>query len=170
MERASIRALAGVLAPTGRFVNGASDNVGSGYWTPTLSSGQTLQLTRDNTVTLSAFELYEWHTTQEGTDTKPGDTIDFDYSLLKTLAFAAGPTRLQLGVAGYEQRQTTAKTGPAVSAEQSRERYGINALGFVTNLVFPDHRISAGIKFFEEFGNRASYQGYSFQLSGAVSF
>ena len=24
--------------------------------------------------------------------------------------------------------------------------------------------------FFEEFGNRASYQGYSFQVSGAVSF
>jgi len=37
-ERASIRALAGILAPTGRFREGASDNVGSGYWTPTLSS------------------------------------------------------------------------------------------------------------------------------------
>ena len=45
-ERASIRALAGFLAPTGRFTEGASDNVGSGYWTPTLSSGQTVQLTR----------------------------------------------------------------------------------------------------------------------------
>lgn len=44
-ERASIRVLAGILAPTGRFKEGASDNVGSGYWTPTLSSGQTVQLT-----------------------------------------------------------------------------------------------------------------------------
>ena len=43
-ERASIRALAGFLAPTGRFAAGASDNVGSGYWTPTLSSGQTVQI------------------------------------------------------------------------------------------------------------------------------
>src|SRR3954466_3170094 len=40
-QRASIRALAGVLAPTGRFEDGTSNNVGSGYWTPTLSSGQT---------------------------------------------------------------------------------------------------------------------------------
>ena len=195
-ERASIRALAGFLAPTGRFTEGASDNVGSGYWTPTLSSGQTVQLTRNNTVTFSAFELYEWHTTQQGsgigtdavvgrpaaprsrafsrlpqgTGTKPGDTINLDYSLLRTFAFAKGPTRLQVGLAGYEQRQTTAKTGPAVSEEQSRERYAINALGFVTNLVFPNHRFNAGIKFFEEFGNRASYQGYSFQVSGAFSF
>ncbi len=111
-ERASIRALAGFLAPTGRFTEGASDNVGSGYWTPTLSSGQTVQLTRNNSVTFSAFQLYEWHTTQQGTGTKPGDTINLDYSLLRTFAFAKGPTRLQVGLAGYEQRQTTAKTGP----------------------------------------------------------
>jgi hypothetical protein len=169
-ERASIRALAGFLAPTGRFSEGASDNVGSGYWTPTLSSGQTVQLTSSNAVTVSAFELYEWHTTQHGTGTKPGDTINLDYSLIRTFAFAKGPTRLQFGLAGYEQRQATAKAGPAVSVEQSRERYAINALGFVTNVVLPNHRFNAGIKFFEEFGNRAAYQGYSFQVSGAYSF
>ena len=169
-ERASIRALVGFLAPTGRFAEGASNNVGSGYWTPTLSSGQTLQLTRNNAVTFSAFQLYEWHTTQQGTGTKPGDTISLDYSLIRTFAFARGPTRLQIGLVGYEQSQTTAKAGPAVSEDQSRERYAINALGFVANLVFPNHRFNAGVKFFEEFGNRASYQGYSLQVSGAVSF
>ena len=169
-ERASIRAMAGFLAPTGRFAEGASDNVGSGYWTPTLSSGQTVPLTRNNAVTFSAFQLYEWHTTQQGPGTRPGDTINLDYSLIRTFAFAKGPTRLQVGLAGYEQRQTTAKTGPAVTAEQSRERYAINAVGFVTNLVFPSHRCNAGVKFFEEFDNRAAYQGYSLQVSGAVSF
>ena len=169
-ERVSIRTLAGFLAPTGRFAEGASDNVGSGYWTPTLSSGQTVQLTANNSVTLSAFQLYEWHTTQEGTRTKPGDTINLDYSLLRTFAFAKGPRRLQVGIAGYEQRQTTAKTGSEVSEEQSRERYAINALGFVTNVVFPNQRFNLGVRFFEEFHNRAAYQGYSFQVSGAVSF
>jgi len=91
-ERASIRALAGFLAPTGRFAEGASDNVGSGFWTPTLSSGQSVQLTRNGAVTLSAFELYEWHTTQQGTFTKPGDTINLDYSVIRTFA-SDGPTR-----------------------------------------------------------------------------
>jgi hypothetical protein len=169
-ERVSIRALVGALAPTGRFTAGATDNVGSGYWTPTLSSGQTVQLTPGQSVTFSAFELYEWHTTQHGTGTNPGDTINVDYSVVRTLALGTGPTLLQLGVAGYEQRQTTAKTGPAVTDEQSRERYGINAIGFVSNVVFPSQRANVGVRFFEEFGNRASYQGYSLQLSGAVSF
>jgi hypothetical protein len=129
-----------------------------------------VQLTRDRSVTLSAFQLYEWHTTQHGTGRKPGDTISVDYSLIRTFAFAPGPTRLQVGIAGYEQRQMTATTGMAVTVKQSRERYAINALGFVTNLVFPNHRFNAGVRFFEEFGNRAAYQGYSFQVSGAVSF
>src|SRR3954469_20105444 len=60
-DRVSVRALAGFLAPTGRFSAGASDNVGSGYWTPTLSSGQSVHLTRSQSITVSAFELYEWH-------------------------------------------------------------------------------------------------------------
>lgn len=169
-ERMSVRALAGFLAPTGHFAEGASDNVGSGYWTPTLSSGQTVQLTRDDTVTASAFELYEWHTTQQGTHTKPGDTISLDYSVIRTFALPERATRVQVGLAGYEQRQTAAKSGPEISEAQSQERYAINALGFAANLVFPRQRVNVGVKFFEEFANRASYQGYSFQLSGVVGF
>jgi hypothetical protein len=91
-ERISVRALVGVLAPSGRFAEGATDNVGSGYWTPTMSSGQTLQVTRSNSLTFSAFELYEWHTTQRGTGTKPGDAINLDYSLIRTFAIARGST------------------------------------------------------------------------------
>ena len=52
-------------------------------------------------------------------------------------------------------RQTTAETGPDVTAEESRERYAVNGLGLVSNLVFPKQRVSLGVKFFEEFPNRA---------------
>ena len=169
-ERASIRALAGFLAPTGRFTAGASDNVGSGYWTPTLSSGQTVQVTRSGSLTLSAFELYEWHTTQRTTATKPGDAINLDYSLLQTFVLRQGAWRLQVGLVGYRQRQTTAKTGPAIPPEQARERYAINAIGIASNLAFPKQRVSVGVKFFDEFANRAAYEGYSFQVSGTISF
>ena len=169
-ERASIRAMAGVLAPTGRFAAGANDNVGSGYWTPTLSSGQTVHLTRSRSLTLSIFELYEWHTTQRGTGTRPGDAINLDGSLVRTFVFRQGASRLQVGIAGYLQRQTTAKTGPEITAEQSRERYAVNALGVAASLAFPNQRASVGVKFFEEFANRASYEGYSLQISGTITF
>ncbi len=43
-QRVAIRAIYGFLAPTGRFSAGANTNVGSGYWTSAVSSGQTIYL------------------------------------------------------------------------------------------------------------------------------
>jgi hypothetical protein len=166
-ERVAVRAMYGFLAPTGRFDAGASDNVGSGYWTHTLSSGQTFYLTSTKRLILSAFQMYEFHTTQEGTDVHPGDTFNLDYSLLGALPVSQD-VQLQMGVVGYEQRQTTAKTGPTVSQAASEERYAVNALGLAVNSTFPKHRASVGLRYFKEFANRSTFQGYSLQLSGSL--
>ena len=168
-ERLSVRAIYGFLAPTGQFAAGASDNVGSGYWTHALSSGQTYSLFEDKRLVASAFEMYEIHTHQQTTDIHPGDTFDLDYSLLTRVGvFADVP--MQAGVVGYEARQTTAKTGPAVTAEQESERYAVNGIGLATNASFPGPKASLGFKYFWEFSNRSTYQGYSAQLSGSIKF
>src|SRR5262245_54731151 len=72
-ERFAVRAVYGFLAPTGRFSADATDNVGSGYWTQAVSSGQTFFLTRSKSTILSTFEMYEVHAEQEDTDIQPGD-------------------------------------------------------------------------------------------------
>ena len=151
-ERVAIRVLYGFLVPTGRFAAGANDNVSSGYWTNALSSGQTMYLTRDKSWAFLAYEMYEFDTAQEGTRTHPGQTFDLDYSLTRTLTFTKAPT-LQIGVAGYEQRQTTAATGPAITPAETTERYAVNALGGVTTVTFSKPKVSLGLKFFEEFAN-----------------
>jgi hypothetical protein len=168
-ERVAIRILYGFLAPTGRFAAGANDNVGSGYWTNALSSGQTFYLTKGKSWAFSAYEMYEFHTVQDGTGTHPGQTFDLDYSLTRTFTFTKAPT-LQIGVAGYEQRQTTATTGPAIPPEETLERYAVNAIGFASNLTFPKRKANVGVKFFEEFANRSTFQGFSLQFSGSISF
>ena len=109
----------GFLAPTGRFSAGANDNVGSGYWTHALSSGQTFYLTESKRLSLSAFQMYEFHTVQEGAGVHPGETFDLDYSLM----YSPARTRrfqLQGGLAGYEQRQTTAEVHPCARASVPR--------------------------------------------------
>jgi hypothetical protein len=168
-ERVAVRAIYGFLAPTGRFVASANDNVGSGYWTHALSSGQTLFLTNTKRLALSAFEMYEFHTTQEGTGIHPGDTFDLDYSLMESFPVSKD-FQLQIGVVGYEQRQTTAKTGPTITPDLSKERYVVNALGFASNLAFPRRKLSLGLKFFKEFADRSTFQGFSLQLSGSLNF
>jgi hypothetical protein len=166
-DRFGIRVMYGFLAPTGHFVAGGSNNVGSGYWTHALSSGQTFYLTESKRLILSAFEMYEIHTTQEGTGTHPGDTFDLDYSLMAALP-ESEDYRLQVGLVGYEARQTTARTGLSVSTSESQDRYAVNAVGFAVNSVFPSYGASLGLKFFREFSNRSTYEGYSIQLSGSI--
>jgi hypothetical protein len=167
-DRFGARAIYGFLAPTGRYIAGGTDNVGSGYWTNALSSGQTFYLAEGKSLVFSAFEMYEFHTRQEGTQTHPGDTFDLDYSLMMRIPHTN--RKLQFGLAGYEARQVTAKTGPQISPADSETRYAINSLGVALNAAFPRQRASLGFKFFDEFADRSTYEGFSIQIQGAIHF
>ncbi|MFL6335076.1 MAG: transporter [Pyrinomonadaceae bacterium] len=166
--RVAVRAVYGFLAPTGSFKVGAHDNVGSGYWTHALSSGQTFFLTENRATSVSAFQMYEVHTTQEGTQIHPGQTLSLDYSLMQSLPLR-GETRLQVGLVGYNQRQTTDKTGPTITPEQAKAHYRVNALGVASSVNLPA-KVNVGFKYFKEFSNRSTFQGYSVQLSGSIKF
>ena len=168
-KRIAVRAVYGFLAPTGRFTNGASDNVGSGYWTHAFSSGQTVYLTKNRATTFSAFQMYEVHTKQQGTSIHPGQNLDLDYSLTHSVG-VGGDSQLQLGLVGYNQWQTTDKTGPGITPAQSAAHYKVNALGVGTNITVPKWRFAAGFKYFKEFSNRSTFQGYSVQFSGSFHF
>ena len=81
-----------------------------GYWTSVISSGQTIYLTENRATALSAFQMYEFHGTQQGTAIHPGQTFNLDYSLTQT--FPVQETlRLQVGLVGYGQWQITNKSG-----------------------------------------------------------
>ncbi|HEU4766210.1 MAG TPA: transporter [Pyrinomonadaceae bacterium] len=165
-KRAAFRAVYGFLAPTGTFTAGANDNVGSGYWTHAFSSGQTFFLTKNTSA--SAFQMYEIHTTQESTGIHPGQTLSLDYSLMHTLPWG-DKTRVQVGLVGYNQRQTTDKTGPTITREQAEAHYKVNSLGFGTNVNLPG-KVNVGFKYFQEFSNRSTFQGHSIQVSGSIKF
>jgi hypothetical protein len=168
-KRADVRAVYGFLAPTGKFNAGANNNVGSGYWTNCVSAGETFYLTDDKRTAVSAFEMYEFHGTQQGTNIHPGQTFDLDYSATHTFPLEQD-LRLQLGLVGYGQWQTTDKNGPTVTAAQAAAHYRVNALGFVANVVLPVRKASLGVKYFREFLNRSTFQGYSVQIAVSISF
>ena len=168
-RRADIRAIYGFLAPTGKFEAGGNNNVGSGYWTSVLASGQTIYLTENKATALSAFEMYEFHSTQQGTMIHPGQTFNLDYSLTQAFPLQRN-LRLQLGLVGYGQWQTTDKHGPTITLEQAAAHYKVNSVGFAANTTFPGRKASVGVKYFHEFACRSTYQGYTLQISGAITF
>jgi len=162
-KSAAIRAAYGFLAPTGSFDSTANDNVGSGYWTHVVSSGQTFFLTADKATAISIFQMYEFHTTQETTNIHPGQNLDLDYSVTHTIP-AGKDIRVQIGFVGYGAWQTTDKSG------QTGDHYKVNAVGFATNVVLPAQKLSVGFKYFQEFSNRSTFQGHSIQISGSIKF
>jgi hypothetical protein len=168
-QRFAIRAIYGFLAPTGRFSAGANTNIGSGYWTSVIASGQTIYLNPSKATALSAFQMYEFHGTQQGTMVHPGQTLNLDYSLTHTLPLQRS-LNLQFGLVGYGQWQTTDKHGPNITPEQAAARYKVNALGFAANALLPEQKVSVGVKYFHEFECRSTFQGYTLQISGAITF
>ena len=166
-ERADIKAAYGFLAPTGSFDPLANNNVGSGYWTHVVSSGQTFFPTESKRTAISAFQMYEVHASQSGTGIRPGDTMNLDFSVLQTLP-ERGATRVQVGAVGYAAWQTSAKSGPTVTAAEAVARYRVNALGVASIVALPERGVALGFKYFDEFSNESTFEGYSFQISVAI--
>ena len=43
-------------------------------------------------------------------------------------------------------------------------------MGFASNLSLPARKVSLGLKYFREFSNRSTFQGYTLHIAGAVTF
>ena len=167
--RADVRVAYGILAPTGRFEGNANDNVGSGYWTHAPSIGVTVFLSESKSTALSALHLYEVHTVQQDTGIHPGQTANIDYSVTRTVPLGTA-MQVQVGLVGYGQWQTTGRTGPAITPEQSAARYGVNALGLTSTLMLLQRKATLGLKYFKEFAARSTFQGYTLHISLGITF
>ena len=171
-SRADIQAGYGFVVPTGRFQAGASDNTGGGYWAHIPSAGQTVYLTTNKATAASAYEMYEFHGTQKSTGVRPGQTFDIDYSVTQMVPLTRDKgTLVQFGLVGYGQYQTTDHTGGNVNeAIAARTHYKVNALGIAASVVVPERKIEVGVKYLNEFANEATVQGYSLQITAAMTF
>jgi hypothetical protein len=78
--------------------------------------------------------------------------------------------RLQIGLVGYDQWQTTDTTGPTITPEQASVHYRVTALGFASSLVLPTRKVSLSFKYFREFSNKSTFQGNSVQISSTINF
>jgi hypothetical protein len=170
LKRADIMVAYAFFAPTGRFTPGASNNTGSGHWTNVPTAGETFYLTKNKGTAFSAYQMYEFHTTQEGTNIHPGQTFDLDYSLTQIIPLQKDlHTLLQVGVVGYGQWQTSNNSGPGVDP-QHPGHYRVNGIGGAANIILPVRKASVGFKFVKEFSNSYTVQGYSLQITGAITF
>src|SRR5260370_18696197 len=115
-KRADTQVGYGFFAPTGRFTAGATNNTGTGHWTHSPTAGETFYLTKNKRTSFSAYQLYEFHTTQQGTNIRPGQTFNLDYSLMRMLPLQNDiHTPLQSPLPAYGHYQTPNNSAPATT-------------------------------------------------------
>ena len=166
---AALLGMYGFLAPTGKFERRGERLRRFRLLDQYTASGQTFYLTKNKATAISAFRLYEFHSAQRGTKIQPGQTLNIDYSMLQTIPLKKD-MRLQVGLVGYGQWQTTDKSGPNITPEQAKARYVVNALGFGSNVLLPERKVNLSVKYFKEFSNRSTFKGYSLQITGSIKF
>ncbi|MGB8890162.1 MAG: transporter [Candidatus Korobacteraceae bacterium] len=158
-----------IYAPTGRYRPHAADNLSSGFWTAGPQTGATIYLSKNKLTQASVFAYYGWNRIQHDTDIHPGANASVDYALSHTFQLSSdGKWSLLAGPAGYGQWQTTNKGG--VRKDNARLLYGVDGVGFTTNLTTPYKGLYAGFSALFEYDARNTYEGRTNVISAGLSF
>src|SRR5271156_1987587 len=153
------------VAPTGRFTQGASNNVGSGYWGNDLTSGTTLYITKNQATTANLVTDWEIHGQKTGTNLTPGQAFTIEWGFGQVLPLKKDMSMLaQLGFVGYDQWQVSHSSGTveiggtAISAS-SIPFYSVHAMGVQANFILPAKELSAFFKYYDEYRALARPEG-----------
>ena len=136
------------------------------------NAGETVYLTKNKATALNAYQVVEFHGTQTGTNIQAGSTFDLDYSLTQIMSLKKDHSiLLQPALIGYGQWQLSNSSGPSIDpVVAASTHYVVNAMGVGANVILPARHVFLGVKWFNEFGNRNTTEGHSFQINGAVTF
>jgi hypothetical protein len=164
MSRADFSLGYAFTAPTGRYVPGASNNVGSGYWGNNLTSGTTAYITKNKGTSANVFVDWEGHSKKSGTNITPGQAFTMEWGFGQALPLDKQMHKLlQAGLVGYDQWQVTSNGG----ATSRLPYYSSHAIGLQTNFIAPVQGLAFFFKYYDAYSAKASPGGRSFVFGGS---
>ncbi len=166
----------GLTIPTGRYVDGATNNIGSGYWGHNLLSNWTVYLTKNKTTTANLTTVWEIHSTKDGSHITPGQAFSVEWGIGQMIPLDKRFTKLfQIGLVGYDQWRVTDDSGTI--AAKLLPAYSVHAVGFQANFLMPQKNVNLYFKFEPEYralshtlGRTLVFGGtYTFRMPGAAA-
>lgn len=164
------------VAPTGRFVAGASNNVGSGYWGNNVTSGTTFYITKNQGTTANLATDWEIHGQKSGTSVTPGQAFTDEWGLGQVLPLKKDQSQLaQLGFIGYDQWQVSANSGSYLVAGIPVSAgllpyYSVHAMGFQANYILPAKDFVLFFKYEDEYRALARPEGRTIVFGLSYTF
>jgi hypothetical protein len=168
LKRADVVVGYAFTAPTGRFTQGASDNVGSGYWGNNITTGTTVYITKNKATTANLTTDWEIHGQKSATNITPGQAFTIEWGLGQVLPLKKDFSQLlQLGLVGYDQWQVSPNSGTTTVGgtpipQSSIPFYSVHAIGLQANYILPAKSLSAFFKYYDEYHALARPQGRTF--------
>jgi len=172
-KKADITAGFGFYPPTGRYVDGGSDNTGKGMWTYEPFVGATLYLDEKKTLSLATTAYWEFHGTKKDSDIQVGQILTLEGGLGKS--YLGGG--LIVGAAYYAQWKVTADSigkalplpgGGTAGPRLSNIKHRVFALGpDVTLPIATKKKLYAlvNVRYFWEMGARTKTQGQTLTIT-----
>ncbi len=175
-SRADFNAGYGMTVPTGRYVDGATNNVGSGYWGHNVLSNWTVYLSKNKSTTADLATVWEFHGKKDGSNITPGQAFTTEWGLGQLIPLDKQFTKiLQVGLIGYDQWQVTGNSGTVAS--KLVPAYSVHAIGCQANFLMPQKNVNVFFKFEPEYRALAHTLGrtlvfgatYTFRMPGATA-
>jgi hypothetical protein len=173
LKRADIQVAEGIMAPTGRYNPGATNNVGTGYFGNHLLDGITYYITKNKGTSFNVFTDWEVHGARQGTNNTqktPGQAFTLEWGLGQVLPIKKNFSQLlQLGLIGYDQWQITQNGGtvPIGSTNltipaSSLPYYSVHAIGGQGTYILPMKNLSFYVKGEHEYTAYSHFVGNTF--------
>jgi hypothetical protein len=142
----------GVYIPVGRYNDGASNNIGLGFWTGQIQGAGYYYLDEQQASALMLSATYEVHSEKEGSDIRPGDHFTLEYGFSQYLS-----QRFEVGISGYSQWQTQGDKGhdTILIPNVKSEVHGIG--GQVSYWV--TSRLNLSLRYMKEYSAVARFEG-----------
>jgi hypothetical protein len=159
----------GFYAPTGRYENDESDNLGLGFWTNQLQATGAYYPWEHRDTAIVLATTYEISTDMQHADLRPGDRISLNLGASHYLALGADQRwRLELAAGAYAQWQIEKDSGGDASPFLGQDH--IYALGPQVGIVQTEWKASLVLRWQHELGAQSRYEGDWVGLTIAKAF
>jgi hypothetical protein len=152
-------------APSGRFDQGAPDNLGLGFWTHQFPLGGAYSFLKRATALVMAL-TYEIHVNKEDVDIQPGSDLSFNYGVSQFLP--AGRGLVEIGVLDYSQWQVTDDDGADARNPGVHDR--VHAIGGQLGYAMPKWRLGITMKYLYEYYAEDRFRGQALTWSIGYQF
>lgn len=160
--RVDVMTLAAVYLPTGRYEADADDNIGLGHVGYELGLGGNVYFDQQRSVHLATTGFLEFHSSKEGSDTKPGTILTLEGGLGTSL----NEGLLVLGASYFAQWKLSDDVidlpGIDDDVELSGRRHRVYGLGPEITWFVPALRGTLTGRYFWDFGARSTSRGNTF--------